>query len=111
MDPGVIVIPLVIIAIIVAIVFGAMAAAKRRKELEAWAAGRGFSFTSSSNRGFEDRFPTFACLRQGSNRYAQNIMEGDWNGRPFIGFDYHYETYSHDKNGRKTHHHYFSGVI
>jgi hypothetical protein len=26
-------------------------------------------------------------------------------------FDYHYETYTNTKNGRKTHHHYFSALI
>ena len=55
----------------------------------------------------ESRFPGFPCLKQGADRYAMNR----WAGRGFSGFDYHYETYSHDKHGRHTHHHYFSAVV
>lgn len=111
MDPAVILIPLVIAAVIAVIVFSAMAAAKRRNELEAWAAGKGLRFDASRDSAFDERFADFSCLRQGSNRYAYSLMRGDWNGRAFLGFDYHYETYSHDKHGRKTHHHRFSAVI
>jgi hypothetical protein len=39
-------------------------------------------------------------------------MSGTWKNRPFLGFDYHYETYSTDSKGRRqTHHHHFSAVI
>ncbi|MHC4940813.1 MAG: hypothetical protein ACYTHK_17870 [Planctomycetota bacterium] len=51
----------------------------------------------------EGEFPT---LKAGSNRYAYNVVTGRWEDSPFWLFDHHYETYSHDKNGRKTHHHY-----
>jgi hypothetical protein len=39
-------------------------------------------------------------------------MRGQWQEKQFVGFDYHYETYSRDSKGRRqTHHHHFSGVI
>jgi len=38
-------------------------------------------------------------------------MRGEWSGRGLKAFDYHYETYSHGKHGRRTHHHWFSAVI
>jgi len=51
-------------------------------------------------------------LRQGANRYAFNILEGDYEGHYVQVFDYHYETHSTDSKGRRqTHHHYFSFFI
>ncbi|MCK5558540.1 MAG: hypothetical protein KAJ01_09180 [Candidatus Hydrogenedentes bacterium] len=93
-------------------ILGAYQSAKRRKELTAWARSKGLRFTPSKDPGMDQRFPGFKCLRQGRNRYAYNIMEGDWSGRPTIAFDYHYETRSSDSKGRsQTHHHHFSAVI
>jgi hypothetical protein len=60
----------------------------------------------------ERRFSLFSALRQGSNRYAYNVMEGRHQDRPCCAFDYHYETYSTDSKGRRqTHHHHFSAVV
>lgn len=86
--------------------------AKRRKELLAWAQSKGLIFSAGKNYGMETRFPELSALRQGENRYACNVMEGDWAGRPVTAFDYHYETHSHDSKGRRqTHHHNFSTVV
>ena len=39
-------------------------------------------------------------------------MHGKWADHDFVGFDYHYETYTHtSKGGRQTQHHYFSAAI
>lgn len=94
------------------IIYGVIAAARRRKELAEWGRSRGLRFTPGQDGSLEDRYPRFDCLQQGSNRYGYNFLEGDWSGRPFLGFDYHYETYSTDSKGRRsTHHHHFSAVI
>lgn len=86
--------------------------AKRRKELLAWAQSKGLVFSAGKNYGMDTRFPELSALRQGENRYACNVMEGDWAGRPVTAFDYHYETYSHDSKGRRqTHHYNFSTVV
>jgi hypothetical protein len=92
-------------------ILGYYQAKRRREMLAAWAAARGWGFTADRDGGFEDRYGGFDCLRKGSNRYAYNISEGTLNGRPAWAFDYHYETYSSSKHGRKTHHHHFSAVI
>lgn len=98
--------------IIVFVVIGAIAAAKRRKELMAFAHSNGLTFDPGRDQGMNERFAQFDCLRQGSNRYAYNRMAGQWNGRQLLAFDYHYETYSHDSKGhRRTNHHHFSAVI
>jgi hypothetical protein len=86
-------------------------AEKRKKELKEWAEARGLSFRPDNDSGYDSRFG-FACLNQGDNRYAYNIMEGRYAGRPICAFDYHYQTYSTDSKGnRTTHHHYFSAVV
>ena len=89
------------------IVFGIWRGAKRRKELAAWASGKGLYFRPERDGGFDERYPDFGCLRRGHSRYASNIAEGDLNGRRVTAFDYRYVTGS-GKN-RQTHH--FSAVV
>ena len=103
---------LVAAVIIAAAVFAHLAAARRRKELAAFAQAKGLWFSEARTYDLDDQFPTFACLRKGSNRYAYNMMGGTWNARQVKCFDYHYETHSTDSKGRRqTHHHHFSGAI
>lgn len=105
------------IIIIIALIIGGIIlelylSAKRRKELLVWAKANGWFFSSEKDRGFDDRFPDFKLLRKGDNRYAYNIIQGKWDGKSLLAFDYHYETHSVNSKGRRqTHHHYFSGVI
>jgi len=111
MNQGLIV-ALVILLVVGFMVYGYLASEKRKKELSAWAAAKGFSFTPAKDRGLDGRFPNYGCLHQGSRRYGFNIIEGTWQSHTFLGFDYHYETYSTDSKGhRQTHHHHFSAVI
>lgn len=104
---------LVVVVLFIALaIFSIVQSHKRRKAIEQWCAENGFHFDRGKDHSFDERFAHFDCLRQGSNRYAHNIISGQWGERGFLGFDYHYETYSTDKDGnRQTHHHYFSAVI
>lgn len=102
---------LFIILVIVVGVVGAILAAKRKKELQHWAASQDLYFNPAKQYGMDEMFPAFKCLRQGSRRYAHNVTSGQWREREVVAFDYHYETYSHGKRGRRTHHHHFSAVI
>ncbi len=103
---------LIAVAAVAAIAWGFYASAKRRKELAAWAAQRGLSFDPAKRAGFAEGlgFPEF---EKGENRYAYNLCEGRWpGGRGVSCFDFHYETYSTDKDGnRETHHHHFSAAL
>jgi hypothetical protein len=84
----------------------------RQAALASWCASLSGRFDPSHDPSFDERYPGFSCLREGSDRYAYNCMEVDRPSRPFCAFDYHYETYSTDSKGRRqTHHHYFSGLI
>jgi hypothetical protein len=98
---------IVAIALTALIAIGVWRIAKRRKEIEAWAAGKGLSFLAGRDHGFDERYRAFGCLRRGHGRYAYNIAEGERNGRRLTTFDYRYVTGS-GKN-RQTHH--FSAVV
>ena len=95
------------VAVIAAVVYGYYAAAQRRKELSAWARERGLWFSPAKDRTLDGRFSEFDCLSRGHSRYAHNLISGDWSGREFLAFDYHYVT-GHGKN-QSTH--TFSAVV
>ena len=98
---------LVIVLVAVGIACGMYLSARRRKELAAWARSRGLRFDRSKDRGMDDRFDQFKCLRQGHSRYAYNVMEGQWAGKDLAAFDYHYATGS----GKNRSDHHFSALI
>ena len=98
---------LIIPIIIAAIVFSSIAAKKRRGELSTLASKLGFSFDRGKDRRMDDNYKYLNTLRLGSNRYAYNIMSGEYQEHPMQVFDYHYQTGS----GKNTHHHYFSFFI
>jgi hypothetical protein len=98
------------IAVLVGV--GAWMAHKRRKSLSEWADQNGLTFSDQYDYGLGARYPNFAPLHEGSNQYAANVIDGNYCERPFCFFDYNYETYSTDKDGkRQTHHHCFSAII
>ena len=83
---------------------------KRRDALRALALQNGWRF-SESQESIEGRFPAFACLQRGDDRYAYNLLEGGLTQGEMCGFDYHYETESTDSKGRRqTDDHYFSAL-
>lgn len=101
-----------VVLLVLLMIFSAMAAARRRQLLETWAAENGLGFAPERRPDLDDRYPEFDCLRRGSSRYGYNLLRGDWRGRDFLGFDYHYATHSTNSKGqRTTHHHHFSCVL
>lgn len=107
MDGQFLFIVLGVIVVAAVVIYGYHAAARRRKELADWARSRGLHFDPGKDRTLDERFHRFDCLRRGRSRYAHNLMRGDWNGREFLGFDYHYVTGS----GKNRQTHRFSAVI
>jgi hypothetical protein len=107
---------LAIVAVVGLVIWGIVWTHKKEKErqaaLTAWANDRSGRFDPSRDSSFDERYPEFKCLREGSARYAYNRIEVPRAARPFLAFDYHYETYSTDSKGhRHTHHHYFSALL
>lgn len=103
---------IVLICVVGAIVWGIYAGKKRRDAMTELAARLGLQFKSERNYQMADRYSFLDKLRQGSNRYAYNILSGDYQGHNVVSFDYHYETESRDSKGnRDTDHHHFSFFI
>jgi len=109
--------PFVIIAAVIALIIvgaivGHLQAKKRREAMGALATRLGLRFDPSKSHDMARRFTFLDKLRQGSNRYAFNVLSGNHRDHDITAFDYHYETHSTDSKGRRqTHHHYFSFFI
>ena len=98
--------------VIAAIIYGIIAARKRREALATLAPRLGLTYSADKDYALADRFEFLDALARGSNRYAFNILSGVYQGHEVLVFDYHYETHSTDSKGRRqTHHHYFSFFI
>jgi len=109
---GILILILFVVVVIAAVICGAIAAKKRREEMGALAARLGLRFSAEKDYGVASRFGFLDKLAQGSNRYAFNVLSGDYRGHEVLVFDYHYETHSTDSKGhRQTHHHHFSFFI
>ena len=109
--PVLIFIVLAVLLVIVVAIIGHRQEKKRREELQALARRLSLGFRERDT-SLPDRYHFLDALRQGSNRYAFNILEGAYHGHPVQAFDFHYETYSRDSKGRRqTTHHYFSYFI
>ncbi len=103
---------IVAVCVLIAIVWGIYAGKKRRDAMSMLAERLGLHFHSERNYQLAKQFTFLDKLDQGSNRYAYNILDGDFEGHSIKVFDYHYETYSRDSEGRrKTDHHHFSFFI
>lgn len=103
---------IVLICVVAAMIWGLYAARKRRDAMGLLAERLGLHFSGERNYQMAERHAFLDKLRQGSNRYAYNIMSGHFNGHDVAAFDYHYETHSSDSKGRsQTHHHHFSFFV
>jgi hypothetical protein len=100
-----------IVVVIVGSIYGAIAARKRREGLFELAQRLNLNFDAGQDYGIPGRFDFLKELAQGDNRYAMNVLSGAYQQYEVLAFDYHYETYYYDKNGRHTEHHWFSFFI
>jgi hypothetical protein len=100
------------VLVVLGIIFATLAAKKRREAFAILAARLGLSYSADQDREIAQRFDFLDRLAQGSNRYAYNILSGNFQGQDITTFDYHFETHSTDSKGhRQTHHHHFSFFI
>ena len=97
----------VLVIAVVLFAYNLWQSAKRGKELAAWAASKGLSFSAAKDRAFADQFLAFRCLHRGRSQYAHNVAQGAWNGRYVYAFDYHYVTGS----GKSRRTHRFSSIV
>ncbi len=97
----------VVALIAVVVVIGYIYNKKRREAMAALAARLGLRFNPRKNRGLARQYRFLDKLRRGSNRYAYNILSGNYQGHEVTLFDYHYQVNS----GKHTHHYNFSFFI
>jgi hypothetical protein len=88
---------------------------RRREALLNWAQSNGWSYYEHKDRQTYRHYSFLNKLRQGSNRYTFDILRGRWDGYPAEAFNFHYQTYSTQSNGKSssttTHHHYLGVVL
>lgn len=109
---GVLIFALFAAVVMAAVIYGAIAARKRREALWALARRLGLRFDPQRDYHLARRFEFLDKLAQGSNRYAFNVLYGEFQQHSVWAFDYHFETYSTDSKGRRhTHHHYLSFFV
>jgi hypothetical protein len=94
------------IAAVVA-VLGYISSLKRREAMAAVAAKLGLHFSHHKDHALARRYQFLDKLRVGQDRYAYNILSGDYQGHGVTLFDFHYRTGS----GKNTHHYYISFFI
>ena len=101
-----------IVLMVIASIYSWKKHQKRMEELVVWSQGRGLTLHPGKSGGYASRWSHFSHFTAGSNRYAQNVMEGTSGPWQVCCFDHHYETHSTDSKGRRqTHHHWSSNVI
>jgi hypothetical protein len=109
------VMPIVIVVVLVITVIGGIysmnQASKRLEGLWELAQRLGLDFSAAEDYELADRYRFLKELAQGENRYARNVLSGTYQQNQVLAFDYHYETYFQDKNGRRTEDHWFSFFI
>jgi hypothetical protein len=109
MDSGFVILFVLFLGLVVVVgVIGYLQAKKRREEMAAYAASRGWRY-EAEQRQLVDRFdgPPFGI---GDSRQAGNAVYGQHDGRDFVSFDYQYETTSGSGKDRRTTTHSFSIV-
>ena len=114
MPPGGILVIFILIALLIigGAIYSAIAARRRREELFELATRLGLDFSPGNDYRLAEQFDFLDKLAQGSNRYALNVISGNYRQNAVRVFDFHYETHSTDSNGnRQTTHHYFSFFI
>ena len=102
----------VVALVVVGIIYSHIQKKKRREALVALAKQLGLRLNTGKDHRIASSYRFLDKLSQGSNRYAYNILSGEWQNRDVRAFDYHYATHSRDSKGkRRTNHHYLSFFI
>ena len=105
---------LIIFIVIVALVIGVWQyrlAEKRREAMRLLASKLGLQFDAARDHKLANRHAFLDKMAFGGNRYAFNVISGEYQGHPVTLFDYHYETHSGFGKNRRTDHHYYSFFV
>ena len=110
--PGlmILVFALVVVLVVGVVAFQHWREKKRREAFRQLAASLGLRYTAR-DYAMGRHFRYLDPLDRGYNRYAFNILHGEYQGHPVQAFDYHYETESTDSKGRRTTHDHYSSFF
>ena len=101
----------VVVVVFIGVIFNAIAQRKRREGLFELAQRLNLDFHGGQDDGIPGRFGFLKQLAQGDDRYAVNVLSGNYRQNEILAFDYHYATYHTDKNGTHKDDHWFSFFI
>ena len=101
----------VVVVVFIGVIFNAIAQRKRREGLFELAQRLNLDFHGGQDDGIPGRFGFLKQLAQGDDRYAVNVLSGNYQQNEILAFDYHYATYHTDKNGTHKDDHWFSFFI
>jgi hypothetical protein len=73
---------------------------RRKQQIRTWATNNGYTY-EAENDAYCERW-TGEPFGNGDHRRAENVVNGSTAGRPFIAFDYSYQTHSSDGKGGRT---------
>jgi hypothetical protein len=99
---------LIIVPLIIAgIIYGTVLENRRRAALQAIAAKLNLRFYNR-DASIAGTYSFLDHMAEGDNRYAFNVMQGEYRGHQVLLYDYHFETQSTDSKGHtETTHHYY----
>jgi len=88
--------PILIVAVLVVFAIGSIYSMiqgrKRREGLFELAQRLGLNFSATKDCGLADQYNFLKQLAQGENRYANNVLSGNYQQNEILAFDYHYTT-------------------
>ena len=93
-------IPAFILIAIIVMIYSAIAARKRREELFELAQRLNLNFDAEHDCGIPEQFDFFEQFTQGSDRYATNVLSGNYQQNKILAFDYH-DTTGSGKNSQE----------
>lgn len=101
------IIAIVVIAVMILIgVLSYRANKKRQEAFRAWAATRGWTYTTRDDS--YEGMPWGPPFGMGSGRAAFDVLQGNWGDRPGLCFTYRYQTQSSDGKTTRTENHWFA---
>jgi hypothetical protein len=80
------------IIVIIAAIYSSIAGRRRREGLFELAQQLNLNFDAEKDYGMADRFSFLGQLEHGENRYASNVISGNYQQDKILAFDYHYST-------------------
>jgi hypothetical protein len=102
---------IIVVVVLVVAVWRHHIEKKRREAMARLAAELGLKFDAKTDRELAKRHNFLDQMAQGGNRYAFNVISGQYQGYPVVLFDYHYQTTSGIGKKKQTNHYYFSFFV